>query len=308
MQGRLPAVPLEINLVLTPNWYKSAFPNRDLLTPQQRRQKHRKEVNNLKNLRIRLEAERDPKEREILRKRIELAEHGVSLWGDQEGMMDKQADMMMVDYGVDPSTGKKRIPIQWDLDKMTELREPPSTTDGEPGTRIDIDDKLFMVVPDEDHGTITVRGKDDPELVLMTLEWMSSRHFPGSPDGSYMVHTPVRRVPGFKIPYNLVQVLADHFGSPIVGGTMATPGGRSWLKGIARHGDQIGNPLGVWNSHSFWEVGRSDIDSLKSVTKPISEDQVDKSLLGDKEFSRHRPVVMPRPVGERKPPAESSSS
>ena len=293
---------------MKPNWYKSAFPNRELLTPQQRRQKHRKEVNNLKNLRIRLEAEKDPGEREVLRRRIELAEHGASLWGSPDGGMDKQADMMMVDYGVDPATGKMRIPPHWNPAKMKELRESPSTTGGEPGTRLDIDDQLFMVVPDEDHGTITVRGKDDPELVLMTLEWMSGRHFPGSPEGSYMAHTPVRRVPGFRIPYNIVQVLADHFGAPIVGGTLATPGGRSWLKGVARHGDQIGNPLGVWNYDRFLAVGRSDIDSFRSITKPVSEGQIDSRLLGDKKFSRHRPVVMPRRAGGRKPPAESSSS
>lgn len=297
----------ENNFILTVNWYKSAFPNRELLTPQQRRQKHRKEINNLNNLRIRLEAEKDPTAREILRKRIELAEHGASLWGDSGGGMDKQADMMMVDYGINPATGKMRIPTQWNIDNMQEWRESPSTTGGEPGTRLDIDDQLFMVVPDKDHGIITVRGKDDPNLVLMTLEWMSGSHFPGSPEGSYMAHTPVRRVPGFKIPYNMVQILADHFGSPIVGGTIATPGGRSWLKGVARHGDQIGNPLGVWNCDRFLAGGRVDLDSFRAIINPISQDQVDKRLLGDKKFSRHRPVVMPRLAGDRKPPASSSS-
>lgn len=62
------------------NWWKAAA-RRAPLTPNQVRQKHRKEINNLNNLKIKLAAERDPTRRAELQKKIELAEHGVARWG-----------------------------------------------------------------------------------------------------------------------------------------------------------------------------------------------------------------------------------
>lgn len=63
------------------NWWKRA----GVRTPQQRRQKVRKELNNLKNLKMRLAAEKDPLLRAELEARIRLAEHGVARWGGGDG-------------------------------------------------------------------------------------------------------------------------------------------------------------------------------------------------------------------------------
>jgi hypothetical protein len=59
------------------NWWKRASRPR---TPKQLRQKCRSELNSLRNTRIRLRAETDPKKREELQRKIEGAQHGVDLW------------------------------------------------------------------------------------------------------------------------------------------------------------------------------------------------------------------------------------
>lgn len=70
------------------NWWKAAA-RRAPLTSNQVRQKHRKEVNNLKNLKIRLAAEHDPDRRAELQRKIELAEHGVARWGAGEPVVSE---------------------------------------------------------------------------------------------------------------------------------------------------------------------------------------------------------------------------